>query len=116
MNERKAPISGWVAFAAMMMLALGSFAFMAAVAGVLNGSWIVDSSILGPRVDWFWYGFFDLLWAGRAGGYVIGLVFSTLSVMRWFLLVLVAPLWSVTMVVMWGLVVYALLKTEDHPV
>jgi hypothetical protein len=111
-----------------MLFALGSFAFMAAIADLVNPSWIVDNSILGGGVDWFWYGFFDLIvaigafyagyaiWAGQAGGYFVGLLFSTLAVMRWFVLILAAPLWSVTMVVLWCLVVYGLVKTQDYPV
>ena len=42
-----------MAFAAMMMFGLGTFALMAALADVLNNSWIVDHTIFGARLDWF---------------------------------------------------------------
>ena len=125
-SVRDAPYSGWLAFAAMMMFGLGTFALMAAIAEVLSSSWLLENTLLGPRSDWFWYGFFDLIvaigsyftgWAiltGRAGGFVIGLIFATLSAGRWFLLISKAPLWSVAMVVIWGLVVYALLRTRKY--
>jgi hypothetical protein len=119
--------SGWLVFAALMMFGLGTFALLAATADLVNSSWIQDYSIFGDRLDWFWYGFFDLLvaigsfyagWAiltGRAGGYVLGLLFATLSAGRWFLLIPTAPVWSITMVVVWVLVIYALTRPEDQP-
>ena len=128
MSESREPTSGWAVFAAMMMFGLGTFALMAGIADLVNSSWIQDYSIFGDRLDWFWYGFFDLLvaigsfyagwaiWTGRAGGYIVGLLFATLSAGRWFLLIPAAPIWSVTMAVLWCLVVYALIKTEDYPV
>ena len=128
MSESKEPTSGWVVFAAMMMLGLGTFALMAGIADLVNSSWILDYSIFGDSLDWFWYGFFDLIvaigsfyagwaiWTGRGGGYAVGLIFATLSAGRWFLLIPAAPIWSVTMAVLWCLVVYALIKTEDYAV
>ena len=119
--------SGWLVFAAMMMFGLGTFALLAATADLVNSSWIQDYSLFGDRLDWFWYGFFDLLvaigsfyagWAiltGRVGGYVLGLLFATLSAGRWFLLIPKAPVWSITMVVVWILVIYALTRPEDQP-
>ena len=119
--------SGWLVFAAIMMFGLGLFALLAATVDLVNSSWIQDYSLFGDRLDWFWYGFFDLLvaigsfyagWAilaGRAGGYVLGLLFATLSAGRWFLLIPKAPVWSVTMVVLWCLVVYALVRDESQP-
>ena len=124
-EKRKERASGWVVFAAMMMFGLGTFALMAAAADVVNTSWVKDYSIFGPRLDWFWYGFFDLLvaigafyagyaiWAGRGSGYLLGLIFATLSAGRWFLMIHAAPVWSAAMVVVWCLVIYALVRTED---
>jgi hypothetical protein len=117
--------SGWLLFAAMMMFGLGTFALMAAIADVLNNAWIVDNSIFGNRLDWVWYGFFDLLVAlgsfyagwtlgtGRMASPVIALIFATLSAGRWFLLIFKAPFWSITMVVVWCLVIYALTRIQD---
>lgn len=117
--------SNWLMFAALMMLGLGTFALLAAIADALGSPYLLENTLLGSRVDWFWYGLFDLLvavgsyyagWAiikGRAGGYVIGLIFATLSAGRWFLLIPRAPIWSVTMVVIWCLVIYALVAHRD---
>jgi hypothetical protein len=125
-SARDAGYSGWVTFAAMMMFGLGTFSLFAAIAELLNSSWLLENTLLGTRIDWFWYGFLDLLVAigsfyagsailtGRAGGYVIGLIFATLSAGRWFLLIPKAPIWSVTMVVIWCLVIYALARTVDY--
>ncbi len=120
--------SGWLVFAAVMMFGLGTFALMAFLADILNSSWLMDSTLFGARLDWFWYGFFDGLvalgsfYAGyailtkRGAGFVIGLLFATLSTARWFLLILRAPIWSITMVVLWCLVIYALTRVEDYPI
>ena len=128
MSERRGPTSGWTVFASVFMFGLGTFALMAAIADTVNSSWIQDYSILGARLDWFWYGFFDLLiaiasfyagwaiWTGRTSGYVIGFIFATLSAGRWFLLIPAAPIWSVSMVTLWCLVIYALIKSEDYPI
>jgi hypothetical protein len=118
--------SGWLVFAAMMMFGLGTFVLVAAIAEALSSSWLLENTLLGARIDWFWYGFFDLLvaigsfyagWAiltGRAGGFMLGFIFATLSAARWFLLVPIAPLWSAIMVGLWVLVIYALIKTSDY--
>ena len=128
MSDRKEPTSGWIVFASMMMFLLGSFALLAAIADLVNPSWIQDHSIFGDTLDWFWYGFLDLIvaigsfyagwaiWKGRVGGYLIGLTFATLSAVRWFLLISTTPIWSVSMVALWCLVIYALVKDEDYPV
>ena len=117
--------SGWLVFAALMLFGLGTFALMAGLADVVNHSWVLDNTIFGARLDWFWYGLFDLIvalgsfyagWAlmsGRVEGWLIGLIFATLSATRWFLLILAAPFWSLAMVVVWCLVIYALTKTKD---
>jgi len=121
-------VSGWLLFAAMMMFGLGFFAFMAFLADILNNSWILDNTILGANLDWFWYGLFDGIiaigsfYAGfalisrKVGGYVIGLIFATLSAGRWFLLIPAAPIWSIAMLVVWGLVIYALARNDVYPV
>jgi hypothetical protein len=85
----------------------------------------IASSIFGPRLDWFWYGICDLvvaigafhpgyaIWAGRGSGYLVGPIFAKLNAGGWFLLMWAAPVRSATMVVIWCLVIYALVRTED---
>ena len=127
MSGSRETTSGWAVFASMMMFVLGTFALLAAIAGALDSSSILNNTIFGTRLDWFWYGLFDLLvaigsfyagwaiWTRRADGYVGGLTFATLSAGRWFLLLPAVPIWSVSMVVLWCLVIFALVKTLDIP-
>jgi hypothetical protein len=117
---------GWIVFASIMMFGLGGFALLAAIADFTNSSWMAENSILGDRLDVAWYGFLDLilgltaLYAGFAilrgtrAGYWWGIILSTLSTLRWFLLMPGAPIWAVTMVAIWVLVAYGLATNQEY--
>lgn len=51
---------------------------------------------------------------GTRGGYWLGILFATISMLRWFLLMPGAQLWSVTMVASWVLVAYGLATNPEH--
>ena len=115
--------SGWALFAAMMLFGVSVFAFTAMCTG-----WFVPNylqySALGTAIDWIWYGIFDGLTAlvalgaasaimqGRKVGMWLGLIIATLSAGRWFLFIPAVPFWGLTMVVIWLLVVYGLIKSR----
>ncbi len=119
-------ISGWALFAGMMMFGISLFAATAACAGFVNNSLIYEYSLLGTFFDWIWYGIFDGLiaivtlyagysiWRGQKLGYWLGLIFATLSAGRWFLFIAGAPIWSLTMVVVWLLVIYGLIHDRKY--
>lgn len=118
--------TGWAAFAGMMMWGIAVFAFTAAIAGLFNNSFIYENSALGQKWDWIWYGMFDMLtaivaayagyaiWNMQRIGFILGLIFATASAGRWFLFIPGVPLWSLTMVVLWILVVYGLIRDRKH--
>lgn len=117
---------GWIVFAAIMMFGLGGLALLASLAGFIGSSWVQEFSLFGDKLDSSVYGFIDLIVAltafyagfailrGTRGGYWLGILFATLSMLRWFLLMPGAPLWSVTMVAIWVLVAYGLATNPDH--
>ena len=125
-TERAGKPAGWIVFASIMMFGLGGFALLAAIADFTNSSWIEGYSVLGDKLDVVWYGFLDLIvgltafyagfaiWKGTRGGYWLGIVFSTLSTLRWFLFMPGAPIWAMTMVTIWVLVTYGLATNPDH--
>jgi hypothetical protein len=47
-------------------------------------------------------------------GFILGLIFATLSAGRWFLFIPAFPIWSLSMVIVWILVMYGLIKDADH--
>lgn len=119
-------ISGWALFAGMMIFGIGLFAATAAFVGFFNNSLIYEYSLLGTSFDWIWYGIFDgliaivtiyagsAIWRGQKLGYWLGLIFATLSAGRWFLFIAGAPIWSLTMVVVWLLVIYGLIHDRKY--
>ena len=116
---------GWVSFAAVMMFGLSGFALVAALNGFFNPRWI-DYTSIGMTWDLMWFGFFDLLislvalYAGydilRGGrfGFIIGILFATLSAIRWFFLIPLAPLLSLTILMIWMLVTFGLVTNVEY--
>ncbi len=124
--SEKERTSGWIVFASIMMFGLGGLALLAGIADFTNSSWMQNLSIFGDKIDTAYYGILDLIiafscfyaalaiWRGTRGGYWLGLIFATLSMLRWFLLMPGLPIWSLTMAAVWCLVAYGLATNEDH--
>ncbi|MFC2030451.1 hypothetical protein ACFLWA_06980 [Chloroflexota bacterium] len=125
MTEEK-KTSGWIVFASIMMFGLGGITLLAGIADFSNSAWMQNLSILGDNIDASYFGILDLIialsclyaamaiWRGTRGGYWLGLIFSTLSMLRWFLLMPGAPIWSLTMAAVWCMVAYGLATNADH--
>ena len=118
--------SVWVMFAAILMFGVGGIALLAAIADFLNPNWIEDQSILGQSLDLVWYGAVDLIIGlvaiyagleilrGSKVGYWLGVVFATLNALRWFIFMPGAPIWALTMILVWTLVIYGLASNMDY--
>ena len=118
-------IPGWVVFAAFMMFGLGGLAFLAALTEFTVGTWVTDT-MMGNLIDFLWFGIFDgivaiaafyagyAIFKGNKSGFWLGLIFATLSAIRWFLFIPAVPLASVTMLLIWVLVVYALAHSRAY--
>jgi len=117
--------TGWGLFAGMMLYGVSLLAFTALCIGwgVPN---MLQYSAFGMKVDWVWYGIFDgftgivaflaagAIWKNMKIGYTLGLIIATLSAGRWFLFIPAVPFWGVTMLVIWVLVIYGLIRDRKH--
>jgi len=117
--------TGWGQFAGIMLFGVSLLAFMAMCIGwgVPN---MLQYTAFGLRVDWLWYGIFDgfnaivaffaagAVWQNRKIGYYLGLIIATLSAGRWFLFIPAVPFWGVTMLVIWALVIYGLVRDRKY--
>ena len=124
MSEKGRP--GWVVFAAILMFGIGGFTLLSAIADFVNPGWIEGLSIFGDRLNSVSYGIIDLIIAlvafyagfdilqGGKTGYWLGIIFSTLNVLRWFLFMPGAPILALTMTFVWTLVAYGLATNQDY--
>jgi hypothetical protein len=124
MSEKGRP--GWVVFAAILMFGIGGFTLLSAIADFVNPGWIEGLSIFGDRLNSVSYGIIDLIIAlvafyagfdilqGGKTGYWLGIIFSTLNVLRWFLFMPGAPILALTMAFVWMLVAYGLAMNQDY--
>ena len=124
MSEKGRP--GWVVFAAILMFGIGGFTLLSAIADFVNPGWIEGLSIFGDRLNSVSYGIIDLIIAlvafyagfdilqGGKTGYWLGIIFSTLNALRWFLFIEGAPILALTMAFVWMLVAYGLATNQDY--
>ena len=117
---------GWVVFAAILMFGIGGFTLLSAIADFVNPGWIEGLSIFGDRLNSVSYGIIDLIIAlvafyagfdilqGGKNGYWLGIIFSTLNVLRWFIFMPGAPILALTMAFVWMLVAYGLAMNQDY--
>ncbi|MBP7820486.1 hypothetical protein KA025_00020 [Candidatus Saccharibacteria bacterium] len=112
---------GWVAFAGIMMMLLGSFQAIAGLVALfknevvyigLENTWLVDFTawgwahlILGIVI--IFAGMAVL--AGKTWGRVVGVLLASISALANFAFIPVYPVWSVLMIIVDALVIYALI-------
>jgi hypothetical protein len=116
--------SGWVGmvvFGGLMMIVAGTFHAMAGLVGLFNDSyWLVPSSDLVVTVDYTAWGFAHLvlgvlaiaagagILAGQAWARVAGVVLAVISALVNIAFLAAYPLWSMLMIALDVLVIYAL--------
>jgi len=62
----------------------------------------------------FAFGAGFLILQGEKTGYWLGIIFATLSSIRWFLFMPGAPILAMTMIFVWVLVIYGLAVSGDY--
>jgi hypothetical protein len=117
--------SGWVGmvvFGGLMMIVAGTFHAMAGLVGLFNDSyWLVPSSGLVVTVDYTTWGFVHLvlgvlaiaagagILAGQAWARLTGVVLAVISALVNIAFLAAYPLWSMLIIALDVLVIYALI-------
>jgi hypothetical protein len=117
---------GWVYFAGILMMVNAVFQIITSLTALFNDQlfvagvdrlWVVDITtwgwvhlLLGTIL--FFAG--GAVMAGKMWGRVVGIILATLGMMVNFAFIPVYPLWSILMVVVSGLVIYALVAHGDE--
>jgi hypothetical protein len=111
---------GWIYFAGFMMIMLGVFQSIAGLTALLNDTFYVAHQGKLLVLDYTQWGWIHLLMGiliivagtslfnGRMWARVLGVVLASLNLLAQFSFVSVYPLWSIIMMVVDVLVIYAL--------
>jgi hypothetical protein len=111
---------GWILFAGVMMIMLGSFNAIEGFIALLNGNWLAKSTTLPINFDyqtwgWTWIIFGSLVaiaglgvLAGQLWARIVGVIFAGLNAIAQLLFIPAYPFWALTVIVVDVLVIWAL--------
>jgi hypothetical protein len=112
------PGQGWAAFAGCLILVLGVFNVIYGIVGIVDDDYFVEDGLLfGDLTMWGWIlliiGVIQILvalgiFAGNALAAIIGIAGAMLNAIGHLLAIEAYPLWSIIIIVIDGLVIYAL--------
>jgi hypothetical protein len=118
---------GLITYAAIMMFALGGFHVLLAISEFASSTWVLsrlDIELFIPIL--FIWGIVDLvigsialyagysILSGGTFGWIMGVTFATLAIIRWLFYIPVAPVLAVVVIVLDLLVIYGLVKHSDY--
>jgi hypothetical protein len=128
--HREAPASPWIGmavFGGIMMIVVGSFHMMAGLVGIFNDQYyLVASNQLLVSVDYTAWGWAHLLigvaaiaagagiFSGRGWAIVTGVILAVLSALVNVAFLAAYPLWSVMIIALDVLVIYALIAHGEE--
>lgn len=114
---------GWAAFAAIMVLIVGVFNVIYGLAGIIDDDYFEAGELLfGDQSLWGWIhlalGVLQvitaaLIFAGNELGAVLGIMFAGFNAIAALLAIGAYPVWSVIILVVDGLIIYALTVYGD---
>ena len=114
---------GWAAFAATMVLVVGVFNVIYGLAAIIEDDYFVaDELLFGSLSLWGWVHLIigvlqvitaTLIYAGNDFGAVLGIMFAGFNAIAALLAIGAYPLWSVIILVVDGLIIYALTVYGD---
>jgi hypothetical protein len=114
---------GWAAFAATMVLVVGVFNVIYGLAAILEDDYFVaDELLFGNLSLWGWIHLIigvlqvitaTLIYAGNDFGAVLGIMFAGFNAIAALLAIGAYPVWSVIILVVDGLIIYALTVYGD---
>ncbi len=114
---------GWAAFAATMVLVVGVFNVIYGLAAVIEDDYFAaDELLFGDLSLWGWVHLIigvlqvvtaTLIYAGNDFGAVLGIMFAGFNAIAALLAIGAYPVWSVIILVVDGLIIYALTVYGD---
>jgi len=114
---------GWAAFAATMVLVVGVFNVIYGLAAIIEDDYFVaDELLFGSLSLWGWVHLIigvlqvitaTLIYAGNDFGAVLGIMFAGFNAIAALLAIGAYPLWSVIILVVDGVIIYALTVYGD---
>src|SRR5687768_13499582 len=114
---------GWAAFAATMVLVVGVFNVIYGLAAIIEDDYFVaDELLFGNLSLWGWIHLIigvlqvitaTLIYAGNDFGAVLGIMFAGFNAIAALLAIGAYPVWSVIILVVDGLIIYALTVYGD---
>jgi hypothetical protein len=114
---------GWAAFAATMVLVVGVFNMIYGLAAIIEDDYFVaDELLFGNLSLWGWIHLIigvlqvitaTLIYAGNDFGAVLGIMFAGFNAIAALLAIGAYPVWSVIILVVDGLIIYALTVYGD---
>jgi hypothetical protein len=119
-EDAAAGSAGWVVFAAVMMIMVGSFNAIEGFVALLNASWLRANTALPITIDytvwgWAWLIFGSLVAAagfgallGQTWARVVGVTFAALNAIAQLLFIPAYPFWALTVIAIDVIVIWAL--------
>ncbi|HPD99112.1 MAG TPA: hypothetical protein PLJ04_02170 [Candidatus Saccharibacteria bacterium] len=117
---------GWVAFAGVLSMVLGTFQAVAGIVALFKN----EVYVLGPENLWLFdyttWGWVHLLWgiflvlaggailSGKTWGRVTGVILASVSALVNFAFIPIYPLWSIVIIALCVFVIYALIVHGDE--
>jgi hypothetical protein len=115
-------LSGWWAYAAVMMLIVGGFNLIDGIAALAQKEYFNESGLLYENLKfWGWIvliiGIIQILvsiliFMRSTAGAVLGIIIAVVSAIFAFLSIGAYPLWSIAVLVVDGLVIYGLTRSS----
>jgi len=116
--------SGWVIFAATMMVLLGGFTIIDGLIALLNASYYGSAShlLLGNYQSWGWWNLVLgsilvvtglSLFTGSPWARIVGIIFAVLNALAQLVFIAVFPIWALTVIAIDVVVIYALAVNQE---
>jgi hypothetical protein len=116
--------SGWVIFAATMMVLLGGFSFIDGLIALLNSSYYGSAHplLLGNYQSWGWWNIILgsllvvtglSLFTGSLWARIVGIIFALVSALSQLVFIAVFPIWALAVIAIDVVVIYALAVNQE---
>ena len=119
-NEETTGWTGWVAFAAIMLMIGGFLQMFAGIIALFNDNWVVwgsENALFVDLTGWAWahmlWGLLVilagvLLFRGNMVGRLVGVIAAMVSLIINFIFIPVYPFWAIVIIVIDALIIWAI--------